>query len=447
MMRTLNRRGFLRGSLGCGAGIAIGIPMLEIFLSDNGDALASGGPLPLRFGTWFWGNGMTPERWNPERAGGDFDLPPELAPLEDLRDEWTVFSDFDVNLGSSGNEVHYSGYMGTLTGEVPAIGQISTRPTLDVRIADGIGEASRFRSLTMAATGNPRHSYSQRNQNAPTPAEPTALALYQRIFAEGFAMPGDGEWSPPLASVLQASALSVVAEERRQFEGLLGSADRHRLDEFFTSLRSVERQLQIQMQKPERRAACRVPPRPPERRVELRMEDIEENHLLMAEILALALACDQTRVFNMVFTSAASAAYIPGGSANHHVLTHTEPLDAALGYQVEANQYVLRSMRALAAFLDTLRGIEEGDGTLLDHCLVLAHSEHSAANNHDIRGIPVLVAGRANGRLRPGQHIRGEGTPVTRIGLTAQQVMGLEAEEFGSGPNLTSRPIDEIRAA
>ena len=442
--QRINRRRFLRGALKTGALVTVGLPFLEVFLNDNGTALASGQNLPRRFGTWFWGNGITPERWIPEKDGRQFELPAELEPLAGLREKITVLSGFDVKVGGRGNQVHYTGYMGTLTGETPISGQTSTLPTLDVIVSDKVGGTTRFRSLDMAATGNPAHSYSQRNQNSVNTPEPTALDLYQRVFGPSFTGNNTETWEPSPELLLQKSVLSITQEDRQRLEQVVGTADRARLDQYFTSLREIESQLAIQLTKPTPLASCALPGKPPESAMTSSLIDVEENHRLMARVIALALACDQSRVFNMLFSPAGSDLYIPGGSANHHVLTHIEPRDETLGYQVECAGFALRSMEACAYFLDTLDAIPEGDGTLLDNCLILAHSEHSEASKHDVRAIPVILAGSAGGKIRPGSHLRGHGSPITRVGLTAQQVMGLEASRFGTAENETTRPLTDI---
>ena len=101
-------------------------------------------------------------------------------------------------------------------------------------------------------------------------------------------------------------------------------------------------------------------------------------------------------------------------------------------------------MEAWAYFLETLAAIPEGDGSLLDNCLIVAHSEHSEASKHDVRGLPMMLAGSAGGKIKPGSHLRGNGSPVTRIGLTAQQLMGLEVNQFGIAENTTRDPLTDI---
>src|SRR5437764_350819 len=93
--RPTTRRGVLRGMLG-GSAVTVALPLLDCMLNTNGTALAAGRPLPVRFGTWFWGCGMNPERWNPAKAGADWEITPELQPIAKLRDKMNVFSTFNV---------------------------------------------------------------------------------------------------------------------------------------------------------------------------------------------------------------------------------------------------------------------------------------------------------------------------------------------------------------
>lgn len=444
MSSRLSRRRFLRGALSTGAVVTVGLPLLEVFLNDHGDALASGSPLPVRFGTWFWGCGMNPHRWDPEAVGTDFELPPELEPIADIRDDVSILSGYSVFLEREPNYVHYSGFIGTLTGEPPTPARDAELPTLDVLVSDAIGGTTRFRSLEMAAPGSAKRSLSQRHRNIRNLSEPTALSLYQRVFGSGFSDPNQADWSPDPSIVPRQSALSIVAEDRRRLEAGLGAADRARLDAYFTSLRQLEKQLELQLTRPPALEACRVPEAPVDSTPTFDVSTVVENHRLMAQVLALALACDQTRVFNMLFSAPASMLHKPGSHRGHHALTHDEPFDKELGYQVQATEFVMISMEAWATFVETLRSIQEGDGTLLDNCLVLAHSDCSNANTHSVENLPIMLAGKAGGRVRTGLHVRGEGEASTRVSLTVQQAMGMPAERFGTGRNEVDRPVSEV---
>lgn len=442
----IDRRTFLRGSLG-GAAVTVGLPLLDLFLNINGDAIAAtGAPLPQRFGTWFFGCGMNPPRWDPTAEGADWELTPELLPIASIKDRINVLSGFSVLLAGEANLVHRTGVFGTLCGGAPTAVDMTHGPSLDVLISDDIGTQTRFRSLEMAATGSTRDSNSLRSPTNVNPAEPTPLSLYTRVFGPGFSDPNAGEFTPDPHLLLRQSALSVVSEDRKRLEAQLGSTDRARLDEYFTALRQLERQITLQRQKPPPLEACSVPSAPKQGEVNSEVGNVVANHNLLARTLALALACDQTRVFNMVFSDRASSLRMPGSADSHHTLTHEEARDKELGYQPKATAFVLKTMEAWTTFVETLDSVPEGDGTLLDNCLVMAHSETSDANSHSVKGLPFMLAGTAGGRIKTGMHVSGVGDSTSRIGLTMQQTMGLNVGRWGTKQNDTSRPIHEIIA-
>ena len=135
-----------------------------------------------------------------------------------------------------------------------------------------------------------------------------------------------------------------------------------------------------------------------------------------------------------------------GEQTAHHQLTHDEVVDPVLGYQPRATEFIIESMKAWAFFVDRLASTPEGDGSLLDNCLVLAHSEHSFAKSHAVVGLPMMIAGRAGGRIRSGIHVPGAGEPVSRIGLTVQQVMGLSVSSWGTDSMEATQPVGELFA-
>lgn len=438
------RRTFLRGTLG-GAAVSVALPFLDGFLNTSGSALAAtGGPLPRRFGTWFFGCGMNPPRWDPKTVGTDWELTPELEPVADIRSRMNVLSGYSVLLNGEANQVHRTGVFGALCGGAPKTTDTVEGPSLDVLISDVIGTRTRFRSLEMAATGNPKHSNSLRDVSSVNPAEPSALGLYTRIFGPGFADPNAADFTPDPNVLLRKSALSVVGEDRRRFERQLGASDRARLDQYFTALRQLEQQLELQTKKPPPLEACSIPDAPTDMPLNSEIDNVMGNHELMAQTLALALACDQTRVFNMQFSDRASSLRMPGTPDTHHTLTHEEPRDQSLGYQPKATFFVMKTMEAWATFVKTLDAVPEGDGTLLDNCLVLAHSETSEANTHSVVGLPFMTSGTAGGKVKTGLHVSGIGESCSRVGLTMQQAMGLNVGQWGTDQNQTDRTISEI---
>lgn len=443
-MTRLSRRSILRGAAN-GAKIAVALPFLDMFLDINGEALAATGQrLPTRFGTWIWGCGFVPERWIPATEGNNYEMPIDLAPLAPYRKQMALFTGFDVKLDGVANKPHVTGNLGLRTG-IPVPNETVRAPTLDVLIGDVIGNDTRFKSIEMSASGIER-SYSYRGAGAANPSEVSPAAIYRRIFGEGFQDPNAAEFVPETSTMVRQSVLSAVAEDRQQLMRAVGASDRQRLDEYFTGIRQLEQQLEIQLQPPAPVENFTMPEVPPETTVDSDIENVMVNHKLMAGLLAKALASNQTKVFNMLFSDTTSNLRRSTSSDTHHTLTHEEPVDPELGYQRQVGYFAEMSMVACREFVDELASIREGDGTLLDNTLLFAHSDCSIAKSHAVEGIPMMVFGSGGGRVRTGYHKAGRADAASRVGLTIQQAMGVEIESWGVGAMETNRPVSELLA-
>lgn len=443
---TTRRRFLLRGVMG-GAGVALGLPFLDCFLDGNGQALAAttgGGRLPVRFGTWFWGCGIIPDRWTPTKAGANYDLPPQLAALKGIQQHVSVLSGFSVPLDGEANSPHFSGNIMVRTG-APAEGwQKIAAPTLDVLIGDAIGGGSVFRSLDVTPDGNPRTSYSFRNGSSMNASIPTPLEMYQKLFGSDFQDPNAANFTPDPRYMVRKSILSGVTDERHQLMKRIGAADRIRVDQYFTSVREVEQKLAMQLQKPPPAESCSIPGKPAEVTPGTDIDARIAAHKVMVDMMAMALACNQTKVFNMAFSTALSDLRKDGSATGYHQATHEELTDRSLGYQPTVDAFVMQNMTAWADFVKAMAAVKEGDGTLLDNMLVLAHSDVSFGKNHDVNGLPMMVAGRAGGKVKSGIHIKSGGDPVTRVGLTMQQVMGVSVDTWGTGASRATRALSEL---
>src|SRR4029078_2586404 len=146
----------------------------------------------------------------------------------------------------------------------------------------------------------------------------------------------------------------------------------------------------------------------------------------------IALATDQTRVFNLSVSSPQNAMFVPGDPLGFHQSTHEEPVDPKLGYQPRVHEYNVASMELFASFLKELDAIQEGDGTLLDHSVVMAFTDQSYARIHSVDGLPILVAGGASGRIKTGHHIAGDNSPVSRVRLKLPEGWGVSVDSWGS---------------
>lgn len=449
-MRDFNRRSALKGVLG-GAAVTVGLPLLDLFLDGNGEALAAtGAPVPTRFGTWFWGCGVNQARWMPNVVGKAYDIKAELKPIEPLRDKVTVFSGFNCVLGGRPNLAHWSGVMATLTGSAPISGGqnggATEQPTIDTLVSDAIGGNSRFRSLEVACTGSAGVSYSMRAGSTVNPSEVDPVLLYQRIFGPEFKDPNAAEFKPDPEVMLRRSVLSSVKDERDALLKRAGSSDRARLDQYFTSVRQNEQQLQLMLQKPAPAEACSVAKQPGAATLGPTWDVAVKAHDLLTDLVVMALACNQTRVFNVALSAAASNLRRSDAPISFHQLTHEELVDQKLGYQPQSTFFIEQSMAAFGTLLTKLDAVKEGAGTLLDNCLVLATSESNFAKLHTIENLPIIVAGRGGGKWKAGQHVAGNGDPSSRVGLTVQQALGMSIDSWGTGAMQTARPISEVLA-
>lgn len=443
-MTSLSRRTMLRGALG-GVAVGVSLPLLDCFLDSKGQALAATGQrIPVRFGTWIWGCGFIPQKWIPAATGSEYLMPEDLAPLEPYREKLALFSGFDVRLDGVANKPHVTGCLGLRTG-IPVPNENVKAPTLDVLIGQQIGGDTRFRSLELSACGL-ENSYSYHAAGSPNPSETSPAALYRRIFGEGFQDPNSVDFKPDVEIMARRSVLSAVSEDRQRLMRTVGAKDRQRLDEYFTSIRQIEQQLDLQLQPPAPVENFVTPSQPEEDGTGAEMGEVMERHRVMAGLLAVALQCNQTKVFNVLFSDTASNLRRKGETTTHHTLTHEEPEDGALGYQKQCSYFATESMVAWKDFLDAISAIPEGDGTLLDNCLILAHSDCSIAKSHAVEGIPAMVAGNAGGAVRTGYHLAGKGDPISRLGLTVQQIMGVQVERWGQLSMETDRTITELIA-
>jgi hypothetical protein len=279
------------------------------------------------------------------------------------------------------------------------------------------------------------------------PAETSPLALYMRVFGAEFKDPNAAEFTPDAAVMARRSVLSAVSEQTKRLMSQLGAADRSHLDQYLTSLRELEQQLDLQLQRPAPLAACSVPVKPDGTAIGTEVAAVTGNHRLFAKLLAHTLACDQTRVFNVMLTDGLSQLRFAGEANTQHLFTHEDPIDEKLGYQPNVVRFVPTVLENLRDLLIELDAIREGDRTLLDRMLVLAYTDSGYAKNHTTDNIPMLTAGSAGGRMKTGIHFAAaKGDPVTRVSLTVQQAVGLPVSSFGTESNKTSKTITEVMA-
>ena len=193
---SFDRRTALRGMMN-GAGIAVGLPLLDVFLNGNGTAMAATGkPLPMRFGTWFWGLGIDNDIFVPKTVGAAYDLPKQLEALAAVKQHVNVYSNFNIFNDGRPNLCHYSGWVALRCGAAPSSRSSKPGMSLDCAVSDRIGAGTRFSTINLAATGQPRDSMSFRDADTMNPADISPIEFYQKVFGADFVNPNSANFTP-----------------------------------------------------------------------------------------------------------------------------------------------------------------------------------------------------------------------------------------------------------
>jgi hypothetical protein len=453
MKRRVGRRAVLRG-LAYGGAISVGLPALEIMLDSSGKALADGTPLPKRFGVFFWGNGVRLAKYTPTTVGA-YTLSETLAPLMNVKDYVSIVSGYDIKTGNERG--HHAGCVGILSG-APMVSQdpngapyasTFSAPSIDQVVATSAGMATRFKSLEVGISksvttgeGTTLRYLSHNGPDNPNPPEYSPKALYSRVFGSGFTAPNGTTPTIDPKLALRKSVLSAVRDDANDLRKRLSKTDQARLDQHFESIRALENQISSVEQAPPPPTSCKAPAAPVDT---LGDSKLTATNASMANLVSLALACDQTRVFSYMFSGSVGGTSYPelSISTNHHSLSHDEA-----GDQPQVQQITVFILQRFAALLEAMKAVPEGDGNLLDNSVILASTDVSEGQPHSINNYPILVAGGGGGALvHPGIHIKGNKGNASDVLLTLLQAMDLPLTEFGKGGGLSKTPVPMLRKA
>ena len=422
-MNRPSRRGVLRGLLG-GSAVAVGLPWLETLVRP---AHASEGLFPQRFGLFLWGNGNLPPKWNPTTEGPGFPLSEQLAPLVGLESYLTCISGMSVKVP---NVIpHFSGSAGFLAGG-PTTGGLDNDnwtmigPSIDQAIAQEIGGDTIYRSLEIGVGST--YSLSHNGPFSTNPCENDPYAFYERIFGANFTGGGDGTVPPSLG--YRRSVLDVVMNDIAALNPKLSSHDQARLDQHLTGIRELELRLARLQEDPPDLDACVQPDSPTADYSDINgRPQIAAKAQILADLMAMALACDQTRVFSLQMHKPLSNILYPNATDGHHNLTHDEP-----GDQPMVNDIVIHVMEQYAYLCNALKNIPEGDETLLDHCAVMATSDVSEGRTHSLDDLPIVYCGSACGALVTGTHYRSYSQETAgKVMLSLLRAFGILAPSWG----------------
>jgi len=434
----LSRRRVLRGMVH-GSAVAIGLPPLLSVRHAFGETCDDG--FPQRFVLFYWGNGVRPDLWIPtgEGSGDAWALSEELAPLAALKHKLAVVTGTSVKVPNL--IPHWSGAMGFLTGMAPTgtDGAWDVQgPTFDQRLANEIGGDTIYRSLELGVLTNSSISFA--GPGARYPAEQDPYAFFDRIFGSSFREPGSEDGPDPRLA-WRRSVLDGVMDGIHTLEGQVGAEDRERLENHFDGIRDLEQRLARLQEDPPELAECRRPDAP-----ELEYPDIDGRPQLaaraevMSDLATMALACDQTRVLTYNLSTPLTNVLFPDVSEGHHTLTHNEG-----GIQPQVHAITISVMEQLAYFLAGLDAVPEGDGSLLDHSLVLGSTDVSEGKTHSLNEYPILMAGSACGAFQTDVHYRSYSQEsASKVLLSILRGFGVTSESYGQDEAYTADGLSAI---
>jgi Protein of unknown function (DUF1552) len=418
-MRYLTKKHLSRRTVLRGAGAAIALPLLESMI-PAGARLASAAGVPRsRVAFIYIPHGAVMDRWTPVATGPDFELPPILAPLRPFSKHLNIVSGLTLPAAYVGestagaNHTRSSHCWLTCT----PIGTGGSPSSADQVAARHIGQETPLPSLELALESGESISYL--TPQTPLPMEVNPRVVFERLFGDGSTPEERAAHQRQLSSLLDSVTGQVAALQRE-----LPSADRERMDRYLNDVRELERRLALAADSP--LADLDVPEKPngvP--------ADFEEHIALMFDLLALAWAADLTRISTLLLARELSNRLYPRSGVNEgfHNCSHHSEVTANIDRLATLNQYHTRT--TIGYLLQKLQGTPDGDGSLLDHSMVVYGSGMSNSNQHDHAPLPMLLAGGGAGRLQGGRHIRvANDTPAANLLLAVLSKLDVPAESF-----------------
>lgn len=432
----LSRRTVLKG-----LGTAVALPLLDAMLPAFSWAAPSAKAFPKRMAFLYVPNGVNYDHWTPKEVGAKFELPSTLESLKPFRDELTVLSGLTCDKArpnGDGPGDHARAMSAFLTGCQPrktAGADIKAGVSVDQAAAMKIGHLTKLPSLEIGADRGPQAgncdsgyscaysaNLSWRGEALPMPKEIDPRIVFERLFSDGPREAVDA--SRTNRDRYKKSILDLVSEDAARLRGRLGATDQRKMDEYLTAVRELELRL-VRGDK----APAQGPPNVT--RPTGVPKEYAEHLRQLADLLALAFQGDLTRVSTFVFANEGSnRSYRPiGVPEGHHDLSHHGRDPAKLEKIRQINRF---HVEQLAYFLGKLKAIPEGEGTLLDNCMILYGSGNGDGNRHNHDNLPILLAGKGGGTVRSGRHIRyPKETPLTNLYVSMLEHMGAPVDKLG----------------
>lgn len=433
--KSLGRRTVLRGM-----GAALSLPLLDAMVPALTAFQKTAAKPVNRFGTVYVPNGIMMAQWTPSAEGAAFEFTPTLKPLEPFGDRLLVLSGLNSTppakqAGAVG--VHARASTRFLTDVPPKVtngSDLEAGISMDQIAAKELGKHTQLASLELGLESTESaascdngfncvytSTISWRGSTTPLPTENNPRHVFERMF-------GDAASTDPAVRLAriqqQRSILDSVTQRIARLGQTVGSGDRAKLDEYFEAIRDVERRIQ----NAERQSATELPvvDQPPGIPA-----SFEEHAKLMYDLYALAWQCDMTRVITFMIAHEFSGRTYPeiGVPDAHHPISHHQNDPGRLAKLAKINHY---HVTLFASFLNKLQSTPDGDGSLLDHAMIIYGAGMSDSNAHDPRNLPILLAGGGAGRLKGGSHLRfPKDTPLANLHVTLLDKLGVHVEKLG----------------
>ena len=436
--KCLPRRTFLRG-----LGVTIGLPLLDSMvpaLAATRDTAAN--PIS-RFGAIYVPHGAVLDKWIPKNDGPGYEMSPTLKTLEKFRKDLLVITNLDntpaiVRAGEPlGGHANVQGAWLSGVHAKPTEGaDILAGVTVDQFAARHFEKHTQLASLELGIEPTDLagscdvgfscayiNSVSWRTPTTPLPVENNPRALFERLF-------GDSETTDTASRLARLrknrSILDSVSDEVSRLQGKIGPGDRSKLTEYLEAVRDIERRIQKAEEQVDRKLPL------VERPTGSIPDSYEEHCKLMMDLQVLAYQTDMTRVITFMMSKEISNRTYPEVDVHdpHHPLSHHQYKKESLVKLARINVFHLT---LLSYYLDKLKTTPDGDGSLLDHMMLLYGSGMGDSHLHSPRDLPILLAGGACGQVKGGRHLRcAEETPLSNLYLTLLQKLGVPAERIGN---------------
>ncbi len=436
--KALHRRTFLRG-----AGASLALPLLDAMIPAMTAQAKTPAAPPPRLGFVYIPMGSHRPEWTPRSEHDLSQLSPSLSALESVKDQVTAFGNMELKNAYPGTHAtSNAAFLSAAKAKWTESTDYHLGTTVDQIAAKHIGQETQLPSLELAMdlmsmVGQCDNGFACVYQNnlswssptTPLPSEAHPRVVFERLFGEG------GSAADRLEALRErASLLDYVRDDIARLQNNLGASDRTKVDQYLDSVREVERRIQ----RAEAKAA------------DAEMPDLErptgvpaeyaDHAKLMFDLQALAYQADATRVITFQLARETSNRTYPevGVSDPHHPLTHNGGDPDKLAKVAKINAF---HVSLFAYYLQKLKETPDGDGSLLDHMLILYGSGMGNPDVHDHRNLPILVAGGAAGKVKGGRHIQyAESTPLANLHLTLLEKVGVKMDHFADSKGV----VDEL---